>query len=94
MHSSLILSLFSSYIEAHRTIREITGYGKGFGPFVAIDYGDEGYEVFNGSMNGADRVVIERYYAAAVYSGDEMLDPVATGMVRKFCALGAEVDRR
>ncbi|RXW23184.1 hypothetical protein EST38_g2666 [Candolleomyces aberdarensis] len=85
--------LRSFYVEAHRIIREITGYGKGLGPFVVIDSGfqDPSSNVFNGFMNGADRVVIENHVYLAF--SEVAMESVAAGTVRQFCSLGASMDR-
>ncbi|KAJ2931098.1 hypothetical protein H1R20_g5978, partial [Candolleomyces eurysporus] len=84
---------WDSYVEAHRIIREITGYGKGLGPFVVIDSGfqDPSSNVFNGFMNGADRVVIERHVYVAF--SEVAMESVAAGTVQQFCSLGASMDR-
>ncbi|KAJ2912807.1 hypothetical protein MD484_g7616, partial [Candolleomyces efflorescens] len=86
--------LRSFYVEAHRTIREITGYGKGLGPYVVIDYGDEGSEVFQSFMNGADRVVIERHGYIDIIDPEVATPSVLTEVARKFCVVGAELDQR
>ncbi|RXW21692.1 hypothetical protein EST38_g4161 [Candolleomyces aberdarensis] len=59
--------LRSFYVEAHRTVRETTGFGAGKGPYVALPDGfsvEEPLkaEVFDGFLNGADRVVVEKRF--------------------------------
>ncbi|RXW12105.1 hypothetical protein EST38_g13749 [Candolleomyces aberdarensis] len=74
--------LRSFYVEAYRTIRGITGFGEGKGPFVVIDNGSQDSPVFNGFMNGADRVAIEKHFS---------LPP--TGVTpESVCALSASMD--
>lgn len=73
-------------------IREITGFGKGKGPFVVIDDGFQGSQVFNGFMNGADRVVIEMHRFIAFVQ--VAVDSVSAGTVRQACSLGQPMDQR
>ncbi|RXW21154.1 hypothetical protein EST38_g4705 [Candolleomyces aberdarensis] len=82
--------LRSFYVEAHRMIREITGFGKGKGPFVGIDRGFESSSVFNGFMNGADRVVVESHIYLAFSS--VAMDSVSAGTVQQACDLGRPMD--
>lgn len=48
-------TLRSFYVEAHRLIREIGGFGEGNGPYVVVHDSFQGLEGFAGFMQGADR---------------------------------------
>jgi hypothetical protein len=45
-----------SYYQAYEMIREITGYGQGNGPIVAIHEGFLGVAAWGDFMKGADRL--------------------------------------
>lgn len=42
--------------EAYETIRNVTGFGKGNGPYVVLHDGFVGFDPWDGFLNGADRV--------------------------------------
>ncbi|KAJ2933535.1 hypothetical protein H1R20_g3545, partial [Candolleomyces eurysporus] len=84
--------LRSFYVEAHRMIRETTGFGKGKGPFVCIDNAFMSSSLFNGFMNGADRVVIESHIYLAF--SPVTMDSVSAGTVQQACDLGQPMDER
>ncbi|KAG2015233.1 exo-beta-1,3-glucanase [Coprinopsis cinerea AmutBmut pab1-1] len=61
--------LRSFYVEAHRIMREITGYGEGNGPYMVIHDSFRGPGPWAGFMTGADRVGMDvhPYFA---FNGD------------------------
>jgi glucan 1,3-beta-glucosidase len=52
---------FCSYLEAHDTIRSITGLGAGNGPYIAIHDGFQGVETWAGFLPGADRMILDTH---------------------------------
>lgn len=70
--------LQSFYVEAHRLIRSITGYGAGNGPYIGIHDGFTGPDPWAGFMRGADRVVLDLHPYFA-FGGGPASDPIATG---------------
>ncbi|KAJ2927009.1 hypothetical protein H1R20_g10093, partial [Candolleomyces eurysporus] len=86
--------LRSFYVEAHRIVREVTGFGKGKGPFVVINDGFASSSVFNGFMNGADRVIVERqaYIAFSAFS-QVATDSVTARIMQQACASAPVMDQ-
>ncbi|KAF5316969.1 hypothetical protein D9611_003606 [Ephemerocybe angulata] len=74
-----IPQLQSFYVEAHRLVRSITGYGSGNGPYIGIHDGFGGPGPWANFMRGADRVVLDvhPYFA---FGGGPANDPIATGI--------------
>lgn len=72
-----------SYLEAHRTVRETTGFGAGKGPYVALPDGFSiveplKAEIFNGFLNGADRVIVEKRFFTQPLRQEAELVPNST----------------
>jgi len=44
--------------EAYETIRNVTGYGKGNGPYIVLHDGFLGLDPWNGFLAGTDRVAV------------------------------------
>ena len=91
-------STYTSYVEAHRTIRETTGFGAGKGPYVALPDGfsvEEPLkpEIFDGFLNGADRVVVEkRFFTPPVRDETEFAPNTTT---KEICStVGAQMNSR
>ncbi|KAH6910207.1 ectomycorrhiza-upregulated exo-beta-1,3-glucanase GH5 [Coprinopsis sp. MPI-PUGE-AT-0042] len=72
------LALRSFYVEAHRLIRSITGYGAGNGPYMTIHDGFYGPEPWLDFMRGADRTMMEMHPYFA-FTGGLNTEPIATG---------------
>ncbi|TFK19431.1 glycoside hydrolase [Coprinopsis marcescibilis] len=70
--------LRSFYVEAHRIIRNVGGYGAGNGPYVSFHDGFFGPVPWADFMRGADRVVMDLHPYVA-FSGGPNTDPIATG---------------
>ncbi|KAG1738191.1 glycoside hydrolase family 5 protein [Suillus lakei] len=68
----------SFYLEAHDMIRNITGYGEGNGPYIAIHDGFEGLSSWAGFLEGSDRVILDTHPYFA-FSGNPNPEPIATG---------------
>lgn len=55
----LLYGLFiCSYLRAHDTIRGITGYGEGHGPYISIHDGFVGLSQWSGFLTGSDRILL------------------------------------
>ena len=67
-----------SYIEVHRVIRSVSGYGAGNGPYMAFHDGFLSLGPWPDFMRGADRVVLDSHPYFA-FNGGPALDPIATG---------------
>lgn len=68
----------SFYIEVHRVIRSVSGYGAGNGPYMAFHDGFLSLAPWPDFMRGADRVVLDSHPYFA-FNGGPALDPIATG---------------
>ncbi|KAF8633475.1 hypothetical protein AX15_001435 [Amanita polypyramis BW_CC] len=51
----------SFYLKAHDMIRNITGFGEGNGPYIAIHDGFEGTQAWAGFLQGSDRIAIDKH---------------------------------
>ncbi|KIJ63488.1 glycoside hydrolase family 5 protein [Hydnomerulius pinastri MD-312] len=68
----------SFYLQAHDMIRNITGYGEGHGPYIAIHDGFQGVSSWAGFLEGSDRVILDTHPYFAFNGGDNT-EPIATG---------------
>ncbi|KAH7883443.1 glycoside hydrolase family 5 protein [Phlebopus sp. FC_14] len=66
------------YLLAHDMIREITGYGEGHGPYIAIHDGFEGVSTWAGFLQGSDRIILDTHPYFA-FNGQPNTEPIATG---------------
>jgi len=68
-----------SYLRTHDMIRNITGYGEGHGPYIAIHDGFQGLADWAGFLEGSDRIMIDvhPYFA---FNGQTNDVPIATGV--------------
>ncbi|KAL0578127.1 hypothetical protein V5O48_003870 [Marasmius crinis-equi] len=71
-------SLKSFYLEAHRMMRDITGFGEGKGAYMSIHDGFQDITSWAGFMPGADRVIMDSHPYFAFSNGANN-DPIATG---------------
>jgi len=83
MNEPIITSLGPSqlrafYVEAHRLMREITGYGEGNGPYMVIHDSFRTPAIWTDFMNGADRVGMDTHPYFA-FTGNSNPDTVDTG---------------
>jgi glucan 1,3-beta-glucosidase len=60
-------------------MREITGYGEGNGPYMAIHDGFAGPATWSGFMRGADRVAMD-YHPYFAFGGDPSPPTIDTGV--------------
>ncbi|KAG2741648.1 glycoside hydrolase [Suillus brevipes Sb2] len=73
------LQVFTTlYLRAHDMIRNITGYGEGNGPYIAIHDGFQGLSSWAGFLEGSDRIVLDSHPYFA-FSGNSNSAPIATG---------------
>jgi glucan 1,3-beta-glucosidase len=72
-----MLILLSSYLEAHTMIRNITGFGEGNGPFIAIH---DGFDIggWDNFLPGSDRIALDTHPYFA-FQNSPATDPIATG---------------
>ncbi|KZT57294.1 glycoside hydrolase family 5 protein [Calocera cornea HHB12733] len=49
------------YLEAHNTMRNITGFGEGNGPFITIHDGFAGMQAWYGWLTGSDRIGLDTH---------------------------------
>jgi hypothetical protein len=70
--------LTSFYLEAHNTIRSITGFGEGHGPFMSVHDGFQGTASWAGFLPGSDRIILDTHPYFA-FDGAKNDAPVATG---------------
>ncbi|KAG2050863.1 glycoside hydrolase [Suillus hirtellus] len=68
----------SFYMQAHDMIRNITGYGEGNGPYIAIHDGFQGLSTWAGFLEGSDRIILDTHPYFA-FSGNSNPAPIATG---------------
>ncbi|KAF9450270.1 glycoside hydrolase family 5 protein [Macrolepiota fuliginosa MF-IS2] len=54
-------SISSFYLNAHDMIRNITGLGEGNGPYIAIHDGFEAHSVWDGFLQGSDRIMMDQH---------------------------------
>ncbi|KAI5900779.1 glycoside hydrolase family 5 protein [Schizophyllum commune H4-8] len=54
-------AITSFYLEAHNMIREITGYGEGNGPYIAIHDGFQPITVWENFLAGSDRIILDQH---------------------------------
>jgi hypothetical protein len=67
-----------SYLLAHDMIRNITGYGEGHGPYIAIHDGFEGTAAWTDFLQGSDRVILDTHVYFA-FDNQYTWPPIATG---------------
>ncbi|TFK19430.1 glycoside hydrolase [Coprinopsis marcescibilis] len=67
------------YVEAHRVMREVTGFGEGNGPYMVLHDSFQGLGGWSGFMSGADRVGIDvhPYFA---FNGAAAVEAIDTGV--------------
>jgi hypothetical protein len=53
--------LYCSYLQAHGMMRNITGYGEGNGPYIAIHDGFIGVSTWADFLPGSDRIVLDTH---------------------------------
>ncbi|KAJ7777689.1 glycoside hydrolase family 5 protein [Mycena maculata] len=70
--------LTAFYLQAHDTIRAITGVGAGRGAFIGVHDGFEALSSWAGFLPGADRVVLDTHPYFA-FNGQPDDAPIATG---------------
>ena len=70
--------LTTFYLHAHDMIRNITGYGEGHGPYIAIHDGFVGTANWTGFLQGSDRIVLDTHPYFA-FDGQPNDAPLATG---------------
>lgn len=63
-----------SYIQAHNTLRQITGVGKGF--YIAIGDGFAGIDTWAGYLPNSDRVILDSHPYFA-FDGGANTDPIS-----------------
>ncbi|KAF8638922.1 hypothetical protein AX17_001835 [Amanita inopinata Kibby_2008] len=51
----------SFYLRAHDMIRNITGLGEGNGPYIAIHDGFQAVQVWEGFLQGSDRIMMDKH---------------------------------
>ncbi|KAH7909647.1 glycoside hydrolase family 5 protein [Hygrophoropsis aurantiaca] len=66
------------YLQAHDMIRNITGYGEGHGPYIAIHDGFLGVSNWAGFLQGSDRIILDTHPYFA-FDGQPNDSPIATG---------------
>ena len=59
-------------------IRNITGYGEGNGPYIAIHDGFRSLSSWAGFLEGSDRIVLDSHPYLA-FDGSSNTEPIATG---------------
>lgn len=59
-------------------IRNITGYGEGHGPYIAIHDGFEGTAAWTNFLQGSDRVILDTHVYFA-FDNQYTWPPIATG---------------
>jgi hypothetical protein len=59
-------------------IRDITGYGEGNGPYIAIHDGFEVLSTWAGFLEGSDRIILDTHVYLA-FDGQPHTQPIATG---------------
>jgi hypothetical protein len=74
----LTTDIYISYLQAHDMIRNITGYGEGNGPYIAIHDGFQGLSSLAGFLEGSDRIILDSHLYFA-FDGSPNLEPIATG---------------
>lgn len=62
----------------HDTIRNITGYGEGHGPYIAIHDGFRGLAAWADFLQGSDRIMLDTHPYFA-FTGEYSGQPIATG---------------
>ncbi|KAG1870210.1 glycoside hydrolase family 5 protein [Suillus subalutaceus] len=67
------------YLLAHDMIRNITGYGEGHGPYIAIHDGYIGTEAWANFLQGSDRIILDTHPYFAFFEGQSDWSPIATG---------------
>ncbi|KAJ7075788.1 exo-beta-1,3-glucanase [Mycena belliarum] len=68
----------SFYYGAYEAIRTATGIGAGKGPYMAIHEGFQGPAIWEGFLNGADRIALDQHpYLAFTYDYVSTLDQMA-----------------
>ncbi|KAJ7094548.1 glycoside hydrolase family 5 protein [Mycena belliarum] len=53
--------LTSFYLEAHNMIRDITGFGEGNGPYIAIHDGFQALDSWADFLQGSDRIILDTH---------------------------------
>lgn len=66
------------YLLAHDMIRNITGYGEGHGPYIAIHDGFLGTAAWANFLQGSDRIILDTHPYFA-FDGQSIGPPIATG---------------
>ena len=95
--SCSIVVFLSSFIEAYRVVREVTGYGAGRGPYLVLHGGwDQSSDLFNNSfMADADRVVLERHISFEWHDARNLsLDAQTVSSVGNMCRWGPLMNQR
>lgn len=69
--------MYNSYLEAYEMIRGITGIGKG--PYISIHDAFLGLQIWEGFMQGADRVMLDTHPYFA-FDGGTATAPIDTGV--------------
>ncbi|KAL1745091.1 glycoside hydrolase family 5 protein [Schizophyllum fasciatum] len=54
-------AITSFYLEAHNMVRDITGYGEGNGPYIAIHDGFQPITVWENFLAGSDRIILDQH---------------------------------
>ncbi|KAI0039236.1 glycoside hydrolase family 5 protein [Auriscalpium vulgare] len=67
----------SFYLQVHTMMRNITGFGDGHGPYIAIHDGFIGTSNWAGFLPGSDRIVLDTHPYFA-FDGQPNLDPLVT----------------
>lgn len=70
--------IITFYLLAHDMIRNITGYGEGHGPYIAIHDGFEGTAAWTNFLQGSDRVILDTHVYFA-FDNQYTWPPIATG---------------
>lgn len=93
----LFLNIVSSFVEAHRVVREVTDYGPGKGPYLVLYDGyDQPSGIFDdGFLVGADRVILERQVTFEWHDARNLsLDPFTVSSVGNICRWGPLLNQR
>lgn len=70
--------IIAFYLLAHDMIRNITGYGEGNGPYIAIHDGFEGTAAWTDFLQGSDRIILDTHVYFA-FDNQYTWPPIATG---------------
>ncbi|KAJ7017163.1 glycoside hydrolase family 5 protein [Mycena alexandri] len=69
--------LSAFYYEVHNTIRSITGFGEGKGPYISMHDGFDGLQSWAGFLTGSDRIILDTHPYFS-FGGQPNNQPIAT----------------